>query len=209
MERSSGASRFFPAIYRDGVFLCWLRNTAVAYGVLIVGSYVLGLLKGDLAASVYQWMAENAAASGVQDESGGISAMTLFLHNFRAMMSIMLYGVIPFLHLPALLLGINAMSLGFVGAHCVNNGLSLFVYLVGVLPHGIFELTAVVLALSASFYVCAYATKRIRTKEKGIFMAAFSRAAQLLFLHIAPLLLIAALIEAYVTPSILRAVMGA
>ena len=51
-------------------------------------------------------------------------------------------------------------------------------------------------------------TRRIRTKEKGIVRNAFSLTVQLLFLHIGPLLLLAALVEAYVTPAILRAVMG-
>ena len=209
MDRTSGASRFFPVIYKDGIFLRWLRIAAAAFVALAVGSYAVGRLKVDLADSVFRWLSETAAATGVRDEDGQISALSLFLHNFRAMMSIILYGILPFVYLPALMLGINAMSLGFVGAYCVNNGLTPLVYLAGVLPHGVFELTAVTLALSAGFYLCEYATKRIRTKEKGLLKAAFSRAAQLLFLHIAPLLLLAALIEAYVTPALLRAVMGA
>lgn len=207
MERTSGISRLLPGIYRDEAFRRWLRITGVAFVALTVGSYAVGALKPDLAASVYQWLSESARESGVQDEAGNISALSLFVHNIRAMMFIILYGAIPFIYLPALLLGVNAAGLGFVGAHCTNNGLSLLVYLAGVLPHGIFELTAVVLSLSAGFYLCEYVTKRIRTKEKGVAIAAFSRTAQLLFLHIAPLLLVAALIEAYVTPAILRAVM--
>ena len=208
MSSSSGLSRFLPGIYRDEVFRHWLRITAIAFVLMIVGSYIVGLLVPKLAADVHGWMADTAQSAEIQEDDGSFSALALFLHNFRAMMSTILYGLIPFIYLPALLLGINAMALGFVGAYCANNGLSVLIYLAGVLPHGIFELTAIVLALSAGFFLCANVTRRIRTREKGIVRASFALTAQLLFLHIAPLLLIAAFVEAHVTPAILRVVMG-
>ena len=208
MEKSSGLPRFLPAIYGDKAFRHWLHLTAAAFAVMIVGSYIVGLLAPNLAADVYGWMSDTAQSAEIQNEDGGISALALFLHNLRAMMFTLLYGLIPFIYLPALLLGINALSLGLIGAHCVNNGMSLLVYLAGILPHGIFELSAVVLALSAGFYLCANVTRRIRTKEKGVIRTSFVLTTQLLFLHIAPLLLIAAFVEAHITPAILRAVMG-
>lgn len=208
MDRSSGFSRFLPGIYRDDVFLHWLRLTAAAFAGMIVGSYAVGLIAPNIAEQVYGWMVDAAQEAEIQNEDGSFSALPIFLHNFRAMIFSILYGLIPFIYLPALLLGINTMTLGFVGAYCVNNGMSIFVYLAGILPHGIFELTAVVLSLSGAFYLCASVTRRIRTKEKGIVRNAFSLTVQLLFLHIGPLLLLAALVEAYVTPAILRAVMG-
>lgn len=208
MERSPVLFRLLPGIYHDGVFRHWLKITAIAFIVMVAGSYVVGLFVPDLAADVYNWMVETAQSAEIQSDDGGFSALSIFLHNFMAMMFAILYGLIPFVYLPALLLGINTMALGFVGAYCVNNGLSIFVYLAGILPHGIFELSAVVLALSAAFYLCANVTRRIRTKEKGIVRTAFSLIAQLLFLHIGPLLLIAAFVEAHVTPAILRAIIG-
>ena len=208
MERSTILSRLVPGIYRDDVFRHWLKITAVAFVVMVVGSYVVGMAAPDLAAKVYDWMAETAQSAEIQTDDGGFSGLSIFLHNFRAMMFTILYGLIPFIYLPALLLGLNAMSLGFVGAHCANNGLSFWTYLAGILPHGIFELTAVVLAMSSGFYLCAMVSRRIRTKQKGLIRTSFALTAQLLFLHIAPLLLIAAFVEAHVTPAILKAVMG-
>ncbi len=204
MERSSGPARLLPAIYGDGVFRRWLRITAVAFAVLVVGSYLVGLMAPTLAADVYRLMSETVQEAGIRNDDGSFSAVTIFLHNFLAMLYTILYGFIPFIYLPALLLGVNAMGLGFVGAHCVNSGLSVFVYLAGVLPHGVFELTAVVLALSAGFYLCATVTRRIREKEKGVVGKALVLCAQLLFFHVTPLLLLAAVIEAYVTPALLR-----
>ncbi|MBQ2061269.1 MAG: stage II sporulation protein M [Oscillospiraceae bacterium] len=204
MEGSSGASRLLPAIYGDGVFRHWLRITAAAFAVLVVGSYLVGLMAPTLAADVYRLMSETVQEAGIRNDDGSFSALTIFLHNFLATVYTVLYGFIPFIYLPALLLGVNAMGLGFVGAHCVNNGLSVFVYLAGVLPHGVFELTAVVLALSAGFYLCATVNRRIREKEKGVVGKALVLCAQLLLLHVTPLLLLAAVIEAYVTPALLR-----
>ena len=208
MEHSSGLSRLLPAIYRDSSFRHWLKITAIAFVIMVVGSYVAGLLLPDLAAKIYDWMAQTAQSSGMQNDDGSFSAFSIFLHNFQAMMFTILYGLLPFLYLPALLLGINAMSLGFVGAHLVNTGVPITLYLAGILPHGIFELTALVLALSAGFFLCDAVTHRLRTKEKGIIRTAFPQTAQLLFVHVAPLLLIAAFVEAYVTPAILGALMG-
>lgn len=208
MEHSSVFSRQLPGIYGDSAFRRWLKNTAIAFLVLTVGSYVAGLLMPDLSEKIYTIMAESAKNAGIQNDDGSFSAFPIFLHNFRSLMFTILYGLLPYIYLPALLLGINAFSLGFVGAYCVKHGMSLGIYLVGILPHGIFELTAVVLAMSAGFYLCAAVTHRLRTKEKGVVVRAFSLTAQLLFMHITPLLLVAAFVEAYVTPCLLRMVAG-
>jgi hypothetical protein len=52
MDRSPVALRFLPAIYRDQIYLYWLRITAIAFVALIVGSYIVGRLVPDLATDV-------------------------------------------------------------------------------------------------------------------------------------------------------------
>ena len=204
MENSSGASRLMPGIYRDGTFRHWLTVCAVAFAVLSVGSFAAGLLMPEVSEKIYRIMSESAQSAGLQNEAGGINVLALFLHNLRSMVFTVLYGVIPFFYLPALLLGLNAFSLGFVGAYCVRHGMSVFAYLAGVLPHGVFELSALVLGICCGFYLCDAVTRRLRLKAKGIVLEAIYRIGQLLILHVTPLLLIAAFVEAYITPSILN-----
>ena len=44
---------------------------------------------------------------------------------------------------------------------------SLGVYLVGILPHGIFELPALVLFCAAGLYLCSRVTARVRGDKEG------------------------------------------
>ena len=118
-----------------------------------------------------------------------------------------LYGFFPHIFLPALLLGLNAMVLGFTGAYYVNHDHSLLVYLAGILPHGIFELPALALSFSCGLFLCESVTQRLRTRKKGLVIAALSQILRIFVFRIAPLLLAAAFTETYITPAVLRLVM--
>lgn len=84
---------------------------------------------------------------GAVAEDGSISPTILFFSNLQTCIFIMIYGLIPFLQLPALTLGLNAMVLGVLGAWYAAEGISPLVYLVLLVPHGIFELPALAMAL--------------------------------------------------------------
>ena len=94
--------------------------------------------------------------------------LALFGNNVRASAVSILYGFIPFLYLTALALGTNALILGVFAAYYVNNGVSLLVYLAGILPHGIFELTALMLAFAGGFLLCRQITQYVRSNTKGM-----------------------------------------
>lgn len=73
----------------------------------------------------------------------------------------MLYGLIPFLPLSALALGTNALMLGAFAAIYQQQGIGLGVYVLGVLPHGIFELSALILSCALGLLICRTGTERI------------------------------------------------
>ena len=159
-ENNSGRMRWVP-FYRDEGFRRWLWMTSAAFLVLIVGAFVVGLLFPALAESMADQFRQLVSDADIVRVDGHISVLGLFRHNVQAMLITILYGLIPALHLPVLLLGLNAILLGAMGAYYVNNGISLLVYLAGILPHGIFEIPAIVLALACGLYLCSYLTGRI------------------------------------------------
>lgn len=192
------------AIYRSDDFSRYLRDTAVAFSVIMIASYVLGRLSPTLSANVTEQFTNMVADSGIADESGPLRAISIFIHNVRAAMTAVLYGFVPYLFLPAVVLGTNSMILGFVGAHYVNSGRPILLYLAAIVPHGIFEIPALVLVIACGLYLCACLVRRIRTGERQIVKQAISRILRLILFQILPLLFLAALIEAYVTGAILQ-----
>lgn len=202
-ERNNG--RPVPApFYRDPAFLHWVWLTTAAFAVLIVGAFVAGLLFPQLPANITEQFSQVVDEAGIVDENGEFSAMAIFVHNLRAMAMSVGYGVVPFLHLPALLLGLNAIILGCMAAYYVNNGVSLLLYLAGLVPHGIFEIPAIILSLACGLYLCTYLTGRIFRRERTPRQPVFRWIVQVFCLVIVPLLLAAALVEAYLTPLILN-----
>ena len=63
---------------------------------------------------------EQIADRGIVDAEGNFSALGLFLNNLQACALAMGYGFIPFLYLPAVSLGINAMMFGGFASYYVQ-----------------------------------------------------------------------------------------
>ena len=98
----------------------------------------------------------------------------------------------------------NSLLLGLFAGVYVNNGISLLAYFAGIVPHGIFELPALILALSSGIYLCRKVTDYVRHNEKGVMGPLMKDLLRLFVMHIIPLLMAAAVIEAYVTPQLLK-----
>ena len=77
-------------------------------------------------------------------------------------------------------------------------------YFAGIVPHGIFELPALILALSSGIYLCRKVTDYVRHNEKGVMGPLMKDLLRLFVMHIIPLLVAAAMMEAYVTPQLLK-----
>lgn len=200
IKRQFGALKaFYRKDYGHFLFI-----TAVAFLVLVVLSYVAGLLLREQAMSLMQWFGEQVVDLGVMDESGNFSTLALFFNNFRAMITGAAYGFIPFIYLPAISLGVNAMLLGVFAAVYSAQGISLLLYLAGILPHGIFELPALVLSIACGLYLCRTITDFVRHNTKGVVRSALANIARVIVINIIPLLLIAAVVEANITPVVMN-----
>ena len=181
----------------------YVGMTAAAFLVLLVLAYAAGRLFPDIPVTVISAFNEDIAGSGIVQEDGSFNVLALFGNNVRASAVSILYGFIPFLYLTALALGTNALILGVFAAYYVNNGVSLLVYLAGILPHGIFELTALMLAFAGGFLLCRQITQYVRSNTKGMMKPLMLNLLRVFILHILPLLAVAAVAEVYVTPHVM------
>lgn len=142
------------------------------------------------------------------DGSGGmqINLVPLFFHNLSVGMFMVAFSFIPFLFVPAQMIALNGLVLGLLGGVYGGIGIPGF-YFLGVLPHGIFELTALIIA-SGMGCVCALDFIRMilgKPDAKARFKATWKKTLVWFWVTVVPLLAIAALIETYVTPALIGA----
>ena len=179
----------------------WVGMTAVAFLVLVVLSYIAGRLFPEIPAAILTYFNEVVANSGIVRDDGSFSALALFGNNLRAMVLSTLYGFIPFLYLSALSMGVNAILLGMVASSVNGQWLLLAA---GILPHGIFELPALCLSLAAGLCLCQNINRYIRKNEKGVMKPLLLNILRVTGLVVVPLLVIAAIMESYVTPAVMQ-----
>lgn len=179
----------------------WVGMTAVAFLVLVVLSYIAGRLFPEIPAAILTYFNEIVADSGIVRDDGSFSALALFGNNLRAMVLSTLYGFIPFLYLPALSMGVNAILLGMVASSVNGQWLLLAT---GILPHGIFELPALCLSLAAGLCLCQNINRYIRKNEKGLMKPLLLNILRVTGLVVIPLLVVAAIMESYVTPAVMQ-----
>lgn len=142
--------------------------------------------------------------------SGKLNAGSLFLNNTRVMALIFLAGMVSFSVLGVLFYMINVSLIGGVYAFLELIGISpVPIFAAGVLPHGIFELPALLVGSAVVLYIGAALVTPQNGKSMGeVIIELMADWAKIFVGLVVPLLAIAALVESYITPSILLRVMG-
>jgi uncharacterized membrane protein SpoIIM required for sporulation/ABC-type transport system involved in multi-copper enzyme maturation permease subunit len=146
----------------------------------------------------------------INDGSGTYSTGMLFWHNLRAELVMLLLGVFSFGVLSVIAFIGNFALIGAVLGILPALGISPWlVFISGILPHGIVELPSVIL-LSAAVLNMGL---RLVTPEAGrsigeTMIVTFADVIKILIAVCIPLLILAALIEANLTPNILIAAIG-
>ncbi len=135
-----------------------------------------------------------------------LPAPLVFYHNARTSLAFLLLGLVSFATLGlTLFLGNIALVGGVLGAAHLVGYSPLLAFSVGILPHGIFEISAIVLATAAMLKVGAQLVTPQTEKSLGetllISLADWCR----VFVGIVlPLLAIASVIEIYITPVLIK-----
>ena len=94
--------------------------------------------------------------------------------------------------------------LGMMAVIYLANDLSLAAYLAGILPHGIFELPALVLSISCGVCLCRNMCRLVTGSDRRIPMVELlSDLLRVMLLVVLPLTVLAAVMECYVTPVVM------
>lgn len=190
------------------VLLREFRTTAAAFGILVLIGFLGTLAFPELAQKILAHFLSRLDQLGLaEDTEAAQMVSTLFYNNLHASFLSILYGLIPFLYLSVLSIGTNALLLGVFAALYQQQGIGLAAYLVGTLPHGIFELTALILSCAMGLLLCTTVTDRLRKKSSVSLLQLLGDCSRVFLCAVVPLLLIAALVESYITPLLLAAVM--
>jgi stage II sporulation protein M len=130
-------------------------------------------------------------------------AVAIFLNNSVKTLAAILLGLAIGI-VPALFLVVNGVVLGVV-FFLSTHSRGVWPSLLAILPHGVIELAAVFLGTAIGLMLGDLVLKRLLRKSAAKIRPALGRALRFFALVIVPMLLLAALIEAFVTTALVGA----
>ena len=188
------------AFFRGSLWL-YFKNSTIAFFVILLIFYAAGVLHPPIADSMIAYFQSVIEQSEIVSDAGQISIFNLLANNLRASALSMAYGIIPFLYLPALPIGMNAAVLGALAAYYQLGHQSMLLLAAGILPHGIFEIPALLIAFAGGLYLCRTVTATILHRETDLpLSAAILSLVRVYITMILPLLIVASIVESYITP---------
>ena len=173
------------------------------YAVLAMAVFLLAVGGGFLYAHSYP-TETTAYLQEMQSYFGGITKETpwgtflsIFSNNVDAMFMVVAMGFFAGLF-SFFFLAVNGFLLGIVGSLFVSQA-SVLVFLAGIVPHGIIEIPCMLLSAAIGLRVGASAVRRLLGRPASP-VAELAAGLRFMARIIVPALLLAALIETYVTP---------
>ncbi|MBV6396288.1 MAG: hypothetical protein HFACDABA_01886 [Anaerolineales bacterium] len=141
----------------------------------------------------------------LENISGSITAAGLFAHNFRSTFAIVFMGLFSFGVLGLVLYVINIGQIGVIIALFQLAGYPPGpLLLAGVAPHGIFEIPALIISCAAVLHIgLTLVTPQAHRTLGEVMLEALADWLKVTLAIVAPLLAVAAVIEAYITPQLL------
>ena len=180
-----------------------LLMTVAAFLIICLLGFGVSLFNRSIPELVLNYFTQMVQDGNIITDDGIIHFGALLINNLRAAAISVLYGFIPFIYLTALAVGMNALILGVLAAYYVNSGTSLLIYFAGILPHGVFELSALLIAFALGLLLCRRITQYVRKNTKGMMKPLLCNIARSFVMHVLPLLVMAAVVETYITPAVL------
>lgn len=200
-----------PRSLRAGMRAYWRNDLKRRFIGMSVAFWILTLLCAVVVAgqpersySFAEWFMEQKSDVFASATDLQLSAGAVFLNNLQACALGVVLGFVPFLHIPELTMALNAAIIGIV----CGGMQSLPLAVAALLPHGIFEIPAVLLAWTLGSALCRQVGRKIRRKPDAHVGRALKQTLLFFLIVIAPLLLAAALVEANLTERILWWVAG-
>jgi uncharacterized membrane protein SpoIIM required for sporulation/ABC-type transport system involved in multi-copper enzyme maturation permease subunit len=133
----------------------------------------------------------------------------IFLQNLRVLMGVMLLSVFSFGIGALLIPPITFLAAGYLFSQVLRAGYGPEILMAGILPHGIIEIPVILIMAAASLALGAVVTKPPRGTTVGhAWITRIGDTIKLLLGIVLPGLIIAALIEVYVTPELILRVLN-
>lgn len=172
--------------------------------VCIISGISFGMNNVDSTKGIIQSFIEGK--SDILSEVGNINAIGLIKNNIVACGMSILFGFIPFIFLSIFSLGINGFLVGVVlGLGKAATGTSIIkTFILGILPHGIFEIPALIISMSMGIYLCLNLSMKVFGRGKEKISKILLEYIRLFISVILPMIIIAGIIETYITPMLLK-----
>lgn len=211
-ETFRGKGRSFGTWYRVELpqTLKRISKSILVMAVLVAGAGVAGYILAGIFEFPADWVMIEDGRFGVGQEEqlldliSSETVVMLWFHNLRAMTLGSIAGMVTFSILGVLLLLVPLTLISYLMVPMMGAGVPGWKYLVGlVLPHGVFEIPAIVLLGGAILHIGV----SLVTPNKGEsilngLVRSLGEWAKIMVGLILPLLLMAAILEALVTPRI-------
>lgn len=174
------------------------------YFIWSVALFALGALTGVALVNLHSGLASQLEKSlmGFAGIFRGLSkwqlAGAIFLNNSIKSAAAIFLGALLGL-VPVIFLVINGVALGAIVTVSLGSR-GVWQSAMAIVPHGVIELPAVLLATSIGLLLGGHVLKRLARRPLPPLTEELALASRFLFRVIVPLLLLAALIEAYLTP---------
>ncbi len=204
--------------YRRGVIpaLGRLRSASLVTVGVFVAAFIGGILLGQLP----EWRlplpdtpdlrsAADVFAAYLNVELQGSAALAIFWQNTRVLLLALAAGIFTFGAGALILTPAVYVILGYILSQIIGAGYNPSFLLAAVLTHGIIEIPVIVIATAAALRLGAVITQPLQGVTIGFaWTMALGDTLKLFLGVILPGLLLAALIESFVTPAVVLAVLG-
>jgi len=178
-----------------------LRAALLSLGIFLIAAVVGGIAVADNPAIGNELMdiISEEIFMQIMSDNPAIVSLNIFINNLQAS-AILFLGGVSFGLITVLILTLNGFIIGIV-AEMIRQEQGAVFFLAGVLPHGIFEIPAFILAGSLGILLGGELWREL--SGNGDAVAAAGIYARQFLLLVIPLLAIAACIEGFITPAIL------
>jgi uncharacterized membrane protein SpoIIM required for sporulation/ABC-type transport system involved in multi-copper enzyme maturation permease subunit len=196
-----------------------LRNLGYAVPITVgffifvmIGGYVFGVT-GPWKLNLPSGLSLGSAADYIDSYSGfifsGNAVSGIFMQNWRILAGATLLALFTFGSMAFILTPLVYFILGYLASQLVLSGYDPSFLIPAILTHGIIEIPVIVIATAAALKVGAVITRPPQGMGMGAaWTASIGDTVKLWLGIILPGLLLAAILEAYVTPVVLRAFLG-
>ena len=167
-----------------------------------VGGYFLFASNTAAAEQFLSALRDTFASKGLYD-AGALLPLLLLGNNLLAAAQCIVSGGIPFLFLPGWNLLLNGGIIGVVltSGQVFGGASPIRLFVTGILPHGIFEIPALILAGAVGLRLCHILCRQIlgRSAQTNP-LDELKRIPGVFCFYVIPLLILAAVVESYLTP---------